>query len=131
MGPGRRVRVYLDTHVVVALWSGRVDGLGREALRRLDRGELRVAPMVELELAFLNEIGRIRPDGPTVLDDLARQVGLRVCDSPYADVVRVAVGLTFTRDPFDRMIVAHAAMHEATLVSRDRLILDHYRLAIG
>jgi len=38
--------------------------------------------------------------------------------------------LSWTRDAFDRLIVAQAALDRAALVTRDRLILKHYPKAL-
>ncbi len=45
-------------------------------------------------------------------------------------VVHLAEQLDFTRDPFDRLIVAHAALHEASLVTKDGDLHENYALAV-
>ena len=52
-----------------------------------------------------------------------------VAKTPLVDVVSVASALTWTRDPFDRLIVATAAADSAPLLTRDKLIRRHYRNA--
>ena len=37
-----------------------------------------------------------------------------------------ALALAFTRDPFDRLIVAHATLLQAPLVSQDVSLRHHY-----
>jgi PIN domain nuclease of toxin-antitoxin system len=37
--------------------------------------------------------------------------------------VQAAAGLSWTRDPFDRLIAAHAILADATLLTADRTIL--------
>ena len=64
------------------------------------------------------------------LDALAKDVGLSVADVSLARVMKMAGTLTWTRDPFDRMIVAHAMVADAALVSKDRLIRKHCDKAI-
>lgn len=122
---------HLDTHVVVALYAGRVDGLSARARAEIEARDLRVSPMVRLELAFLREIGRITPEPSEILDDLALRIGLRVCDAPFARVASMAVSLPWTRDPFDRVIVAQALLTDAMLVTRDRRILAECPAALG
>ncbi len=41
-----------------------------------------------------------------------------------------AVPMTWTRDPFDRLICAHSAALGIDLVTKDRIIHDHYDGAI-
>ena len=43
--------------------------------------------------------------------------------------VRAAASLGWTRDPFDRMIAAHAIVADAPLLTADRTILEHLPLA--
>ena len=51
-------------------------------------------------------------------------------EDAVADVVRRAQAFDWTRDPFDRLLVATALLHEAPFVSRDRTITEHYPAAI-
>jgi PIN domain nuclease of toxin-antitoxin system len=44
--------------------------------------------------------------------------------------VQAAAGLTWTRDPFDRLIAAHAIVADAPLLTADRTILDNLPQAI-
>lgn len=46
-----------------------------------------------------------------------------------APQAHAAAGLTWTRDPFDRMIAAHAIVADTPLLTADRTILDHLPLA--
>ena len=69
-------------------------------------------------------------EGSYVLDALAKDIGLSVADVSLAQIMKIAGTLTWTRDPFDRMIVAHAMVANAALVSKDRLIRKHCDRAI-
>ena len=56
---------------------------------------------------------------------------MAVCDYPFPIVAEIAIGETWTRDPFDRLIVSHAkANGRAALVSSDDLIARHYQNTI-
>ena len=65
-----------------------------------------------------------------MLDDLRARIGLHQSASPFAGVVEQAHTVTWTRDPFDRLIVAAAALHDAALITRDRRIREHFAAAI-
>ncbi len=119
--------IYLDTHVVVWIHASALERLSSRAIRRLEEAEeIRISPMVRLELQYLYEIGRVTgPAGP-VVDALQASLGLRVCDAPFPVVARAAEGETWTRDPFDRIIVAQAALARAPLLTKDRALHDHY-----
>lgn len=122
--------IYLDTHAVVWLFLGRLELLPKRVLERIDRADdLRISPMVALELDLLHQIGRTRRPARDVIADLGARAGLRVCDLPFAAVAAAATPLTWTRDPFDRLIVAQAIAARAQLLTRDRRIRRHAPVA--
>ena len=121
--------IYLDTHVVVWLYAGLVDKLGTVARELLVGSDLYVSPIVLLELQYLFEIQRISVDSATIRHDLAHRIGLRICEKPFASVVAKACESAWTRDPFDRLIVAHAALDDTILLSKDENILQFYAQA--
>ena len=97
----------------------------------LNRCELLISPIVNLELTYLHEIGRSRRVAQDIVKQLREQLGLRVCDHSFADVVETATFESWTRDPFDRMIVAHAkANGYAALVTADEKIRANYPRAV-
>lgn len=123
---------YLDTHVVVWLYALGAEAPLSEAARAAVSGatDLRISPMVRLELQFLWEVGRTGVAAAPVLDELGAVLGLRVCDAPFPAVAKAAERVEWTRDPFDRLIVAQAELQGAPLVTKDQLIRDHYPEAI-
>jgi PIN domain nuclease of toxin-antitoxin system len=54
---------------------------------------------------------------------------LQVSDISLAELTKAAVGLPWTRDPFDRLIAAHAIVAGVPLVTADRTILENLPLA--
>jgi PIN domain nuclease of toxin-antitoxin system len=114
--------IRLDTHVVVWLYTGEIERLSDAAVQALEAEEPIVSPMVQLELTLLHEIGRLSVTGADIIGDLANRIGLRLSDVPMATVVQAAAPLTWTRDPFDRMIVADAQSAGAALITKDREI---------
>jgi PIN domain nuclease of toxin-antitoxin system len=122
--------IYLDTHVVAWLYAGEFDKLSKAAAKGIHGNAPLISPIVLLELQFLYDIGRAREPAPRVLEALSRDIGLSVCDLPFAAVVEQALGQSWVRDPFDRLIVAHAAASDAPLITRDEQIRRHYKRAI-
>lgn len=120
----------LDTHVVAWLYAGATERFPDRARERLDRDELAVSPVVGLELQYLYEIGRVTEPAERVLDALAGSVGLAVADRGVAELVDRAVGLDWTRDPFDRLLAAHALAADAPLLTADRDLREHLPLAV-
>jgi PIN domain nuclease of toxin-antitoxin system len=122
--------IYLDTHVVAWLYAGQVELLPPSVMLRLEAAELKISPMVSLELEYLHEIGRLSVPGVQVVRTLALQLGLVTCDLPFATVIEHALQQAWTRDPFDRIIVAHAVAAGKELVTKDRVIHQHCSLAL-
>jgi len=123
--------IMLDTHIAIALYEGRTSGLGIAARRAIDRETVTISPAVLLEIELLHEIGRLRVGATPVSMRLGEDLSIRVATERFADVAIEALALGFTRDPFDRLIVAHAALAKASLVTHDTTIRYRYPKAIG
>ena len=121
--------IFLDTHVVVWLYAGDLALFPRTVRQDLEENELFISPIVSLELEYLHEIDRVSVGSNVVVDELRRTIGLQISDTPFAQVVSRALLNTWTRDPFDRIITAHAALGECRLLTRDQTIRDHYSRA--
>lgn len=121
---------YLDTHVVAWLYSGEPQKIGKAAWTEIQNGDPAISPVVILELQLLFDIGRAKAPAAKVVEALSKDVGLSVCGLPFARVIQSALDLKWTRDPFDRLIVAHASANDAPLVTKNRTILSNYKRAI-
>jgi PIN domain nuclease of toxin-antitoxin system len=95
----------------------------------LDSGDPFVSPLVELELTYLYEVGRVTEPAAAPLAALERTIGLRTAEASLSAVTRAAAEIQWARDPFDRMIAAQAIVAGAPLVTADRTILEHLPLA--
>ncbi len=119
--------IYIDTHVAAWLYAGVDQLMSMEARVSLqDSDDIRVSPMVRLELQYLFEIGRVTAPAAKVMDELRTALGLTVCDASFVAVAHLAEDLTWTRDPFDRLIVAHATLHDAPLLTKDGTLHQNY-----
>jgi PIN domain nuclease of toxin-antitoxin system len=110
--------ILLDTHAVIWLDQG------HPRSRVLTRGgrSLYISPATLLELQFLSEAGRLRlPKG----DAQAMAVDDRwtLDEPPSASWFAAALDLTWTRDPFDRLIAAHARVRGWRLATADDRLL--------
>jgi len=121
--------IHLDTHVVAWLFAGELELLPEEVKQILSSEELAVSPMVLLELDYLKEIGRITSTGKDIADDLAIRLGLAISTTPLSAIVPCASTLSWTRDPFDRIIVGHAMAEGVRLVTADHTILANFENA--
>lgn len=121
---------YLDTHVVVWLYRRDLNLLSQDARDRIEADDLLVSPAVILELEYLSEIQSQRPRAVVVIRALEKDIGLKVCDLPFPDVVEQALGEKWGRDPFDRLIVAQAKTNDQPLITKDGKIRQHYRRSV-
>jgi PIN domain nuclease of toxin-antitoxin system len=123
--------VYLDTHIVCWLYEARTDKLSQLAAEAVESGDLLVSPMVDLELQYLYEIGRITEGPDEILSALAEDIGLQVSSTLFSLIVKKARTINWTRDPFDRLITAEAMITEnAQLVTKDRNIRENFERAV-
>lgn len=122
--------LYLDTHVVVWLYERDEERLSGRPRELIEEHELLISPIVLLELEYLYETRRITLPGRAVFEDLEERVQLRLCSRGFAEVVRRAAGIRWTRDPFDRIITAQAAAADALLLTKDGDIHTHYPNAV-
>ena len=118
---------YLDTHVVLWLAAGKANRLSSKARVLLEKADLLLSPMALLELEYLNELGRTKFPGRDLLQKVEHETNLRLCELPFSAIASAALDEKWTRDPFDRLIVANAKANGfAWLISADETIAEHY-----
>lgn len=121
--------IRLDTHAVVWLYTGELDRFSPTARAALETDRLVISPIVQLELTYLHEIERLKVGGADIVGDLGSRIGLTLSDQSLVSVVHAAAGLTWTRDPFDRLIVADALAASCSLLTKDATIRQHVATA--
>jgi PIN domain nuclease of toxin-antitoxin system len=112
--------ILLDTNALI--W---IDGGHRRSRSLLQRRDpLYVSPASILEIQFLHEAGRLRLRSGTVewLMDDDRWL---VDEPPSSSWFLRAADVTWTRDPFDRLLVAHAQVRRWRLATADSHVLAH------
>ena len=120
----------LDTHVLI-WWltdSSRLSPAQREAVASASAASpLLVSDISLWEVAMLHSLGRIRLSLPlrdwleaAVAPPLVRRHGI----SPAIAAELASLPESFHRDPADRILVATARVLGATLLTRDRRIVD-------
>ena len=122
--------MHLDTHVLAWLYAGALERFPAGARARLEQEMLAISPIALLELQYLFEIGRLTQPAQVVLDELRARLGLGISSATLAEVVAVALSLSWTRDPFDRLIAGQALAEGAPLLTADRTIREHLELAV-
>lgn len=124
--------IYLDTHILVWLYQAKTSQLSKKVIDILENtdNQFVVSPMVILELEFLFEIGRINANAEQIFNHIHQILDLTICQKSWLEVVKIANQLKFTRDPFDRLIVANAMLDDNILISKDNKIGDFYQKCV-
>jgi PIN domain nuclease of toxin-antitoxin system len=122
--------VYLDTHVLVWLFSGDMDNFSPKAIDLIENRELLVSPMVLLELEYLHEIGRLNYNSNEIVSFLKESIGIKISSIPFEKIALESIKHSWTRDPFDRIIVANASYEDKELLTRDRKITQYYKKSL-
>lgn len=112
--------ILLDTNAL--LWLD----VGHRRAGPLSRwgGRLHASPASLLEIQFLLEVGRVRLRNGTTIEHLAADVRWTLDDPPSVPWFDEARGVTWTRDPFDRLLVAHARHRNWRLATGDGHLLE-------
>ena len=118
--------IYLDTHIVVWLAAGELSRLSGPARQLIQESGLLISPTVILELQLLYEIDRLTDEAATIVSYLEQNLDLQVCDRPFESVATHAAAVSWTRDPFDRLIVGQAAVGETMLITKDVVVRQNY-----
>lgn len=113
--------ILLDTHALLWLETGH----RRARPLTTHAGRLYVSPASLFEIALLVEIGRIRPRGRSRAWSLADDDRWRLDEPPAGEWFEEASSLPWTRDPFDRLIAAHARLRRYRLATADTVLLAH------
>jgi PIN domain nuclease of toxin-antitoxin system len=121
--------IYLDTHVVAWLYSGLTDKLSDIAKTLINENEVYISAIIRLELQYLYEIKRIKDEPDVIISNLSEQIGLKICNKNFNDIISISLTITWTRDPFDRIITANALLNNNILLSKDQNIMNNYLYA--
>lgn len=121
---------HVDTHVALWLFRGQQSKISRRALEFLKEGQSLISPIVELELEILFEVGKATQPAAKVLLALRPLLDLEISACRFGDVASVARSFAWTRDPFDRLIVANAMADGAKLITADAVILENFDGAV-
>ncbi|MDQ2859808.1 MAG: PIN domain-containing protein [Pseudomonadota bacterium] len=122
--------IHLDTHVAIWIYDRRVQNLSGTAQRLLRSETIMLSPMALFEYEILLEKGRFRDTADALFADLREQTGLTLSETAFDTIVDRARRFAWTRDPFDRLIVANAIADGARLITADQSILENFADAV-
>jgi PIN domain nuclease of toxin-antitoxin system len=121
---------FIDTNVTIWLYQGELEKFSRKLKRILETNDIFVSPLVKLELQYLYEVKRIKKKSDHVISLLYTTIGLQSHNVPLNVLIEKSLSEQWTRDPFDRLITAHAKVENAYLITKDQSILSNYPRAI-
>ncbi len=87
-----------------------------------------VSPVSLLELQYLSEVDRLQVQQPEFTDTLMQDRRFVIDEVPLLALIRRAFPLTWTRDPFDRLLAAHSFARRVPLCTVDRQIVANHPL---
>jgi len=126
------VRILLDTHVL--LWAAvDPDQLSAECRVAIEDGanEVYASAVSAWEIAIKQSLGKLDLDQPAErwLPRVLERTGIEPLPVEVSAAVRVRALPWHHRDPFDRLLVAHALESGLTIATRDRLF-EKYGVAV-
>ena len=116
--------ILLDTHVL--LWILTSSKKLRTISSLKDYPVWTLSPVSFLEIKFLGETGKIDIDFAELLTALQRDDRFLIDSVGVEELCRAAFDLVWTRDPFDRLLVAHSIVRGLPLATADQVIRKHY-----
>lgn len=122
------MNVLLDTHFL--LWTV----LGADRLREFPWLDAYrpwgVSPVSLLEIQFLAEVGRLEVHQPDFSGAVAADPRFVIDEVPLMALVEKALPLSWTRDPFDRLLAAHSEARRVSFCSLDERIRAEHRFLV-
>ena len=115
------MRLMLDTHALIWALEGS-SKLSKAARRAIEdaRNEVLVSAISAWEIAIKSAMGRLELPGDLL--EAVVSAGFTPRPIGFAEAERLRKLPDHHRDPFDRMLVAHAMQEHCSLVTKDPLI---------
>lgn len=117
------MKLLVDTHVLIwiAHDPDRIETGARKAMQDATN-ELLVSVVSAWEIAVKQSLGKLELPGPAEewLPEFLRRSGLQAVAPELSAALRVRTLPWHHRDPFDRLLIAHAMEEGYTIVARDR-----------
>jgi PIN domain nuclease of toxin-antitoxin system len=120
------VKCILDTHFL--LWIT-IDAPRLAEFPWLERYAVwGVSPVSFLEVQYLAEVGRLTVDIDAFMTAVMNDARFIVDEVPLLTLIQRAVPLAWTRDPFDRLLVAHSNARRSPFCSVDQTVRRNHAL---
>jgi PIN domain nuclease of toxin-antitoxin system len=89
-----------------------------------------ISPVSFLEIQFLGEVGRLEVQNPEFSQAVAADPRFLIDEVPLVALMEKALPLSWTRDPFDRLLAAHSEARRVPLCSLDRRMREEHRFVV-
>ena len=89
-----------------------------------------VSPVSLLEVQLLSETGRIEVRQPEFMEAVSRDARFVIDEVPLVPLIERAIPLSWTRDPFDRLLAAHSEARRVPLCTLDRRMRVEHRFLV-
>jgi PIN domain nuclease of toxin-antitoxin system len=110
------LRLLLDTHALLWWDAGSLPAPAVRIVKRAE--EVFVSAATAWEIAIKASLGKIRASA--TVTKVARAYGFRELAIAFSHAEHVRTLLPIHRDPFDRMLIAQAAVEGLTILTDDR-----------
>lgn len=123
--------IHIDTHIAIWLFNAEVERFSVAATACLAENPIGYSPMLRHELDLLDQRGRLpAPSASAVLRYITEAFAAKESRLAFDVVIDAAQPLVWTRDPFDRLIVATAMAEGVGLVTADRDVRNNFEYAV-
>jgi len=125
---GPELKILLDTHFLlwIVLDVTRIDEF--DWLERYQPWG--VSPVSFLEVQFLSEVGRLEVRSPEFMQAIGADTRFAIDEVPLVSLIERALPLSWTRDPFDRLLAAHSEARRTPLCTLDRVMRERHGLIV-
>jgi PIN domain nuclease of toxin-antitoxin system len=108
-----------------------LDKFTPKAKAGIDDNNVVISQFVRLELHYLYEIGRIKIEPHKIIGALASEIDLKISECPLNNIIEEALKINWTRDVFDRLLVAETMRDQSLLlITADKKIREKFTQAL-
>ena len=98
MGRRQEPIIFLDTHILLWLYDKLEEKFSTKVKNIINSHEIYISPIVQLEVQYLKEINRIADNADTIIGFLVKNIGLRISEIPFKEIIKKAIKVSWTRD---------------------------------
>lgn len=121
-------KVLLDTHILLWILTE------SDSLKKVEwfKRPLHwiISPISLLEIKFLQECGKIKLEFDGLIAHLNEDIRFEIDNPSIEELCFKAFSITWTRDPFDRLLVAHSIVRAMPFGTLDKVILKKHSVLL-